>query len=150
MQLKAKTVEECRPLAEQLLKQWLAIRKYLRLALSNEPITREQDHEFLQVKSQISKHYSQLRIRLPKQLLGTLEVVQDVMKQALSVTHLRNLPTTDQRQVANLWHGYYVDLCRMAGALKFMTEEKYYPKIEDKQIKASGNIKADLKSDLGK
>ena len=144
MQLKAKTVEECQPLAGQLQKQWLSFRKYLKLASSTQPIAREQDHEFLHVKSQISKNYSQLRIRLPRQLLGSVETMQDVMKQALSVTHVRNLPTTDQHQVAKLWLSYYVELCRMTGALKFMAAENYYPKIEDKVIKASGNIKADL------
>ena len=144
MQLKLKTVEECQPLAENLQKQWLGFRKYLWLAASNQPISREQDNEFLKVKSMIQKHHSQLRTRLPRQLLGSVEIMQDVMKQALSVTHVRNLPSTDQSQVARLWHGYYIDLCRMTGALKYMVEANHFPKFEEKLIKATGNIKADL------
>ena len=147
MQMKPAMVEEAKPLADALLKYWLGVRDFLRLAMSAKPISREQDQNFLTTKSAMSKVFSQLRNRIPEQVLGNSEQMQTVMKQALSVTHIRNLPTPDKRQLYRIWHSYYMELCRTAGALKFMNDEKYYPKLEDKAaVKRTGNIKADMEA----
>ena len=144
MQMKHQIVEESRPMADSLLKNWLAFHKFLRLAMSDQPITREQDQMFLQIKSAVSRTYSQIRSRLPRALTGSPERMQDVMKTALSVSHIRNLPATDRRALYTLWHAFYVELCRTAGALKYMAEEKHYPRFDERESKASANIKADM------
>ena len=144
MQMKPSIVTETLPLADGLLKNWVAFRKFLRLAMSDQPITREQDQAFLQIKSAISKTYSQVRNRLPRQLAGSPEQLQDLMKQSLSVTHVRNMPAPDRRNMYRLWHAFYIDLCRTAGALKYMNDEKYYPKIDEKTVRVSGNIKQQI------
>ncbi|MCX7013553.1 MAG: hypothetical protein NTW86_13525 [Candidatus Sumerlaeota bacterium] len=142
-------VTETLPLADGLLKNWVAFRKFLRLAMSEQPITREQDQAFLQIKSAISKTYSQVRSRLPRQLAGSPDQLQDLMKQSLSVTHVRNMPAPDRRNLYRLWHAFYIDLCRTAGALKYMSDERYYPKIEEKAVKISANIKEQIAGGSG-
>lgn len=144
MQMKAQMVEESRPLVDSLLKKWLDVRKYLRLAMSSQPITREQDQAFLETKSAISRLFSQVRNRIPRQLTGPPERLQNIMKQALSVTHVRNMPEPDRRQLYALWHQFYVELCRTTGALKYMGEHKYFPKFEEKMANATANIKANI------
>ena len=86
-----------------------------------------------------------MRGRLPADLIGSHDRMQDLMKQALSATHIRNLPSADQRKIYGLWHGFYIEMCRMSGAIKYMDEEKYFPKIEEEnQAKASANIKESM------
>ncbi|GEM_PF-2768732 len=150
MQMKPEIVEESRPLAETLLKNWLEFRKFLRLAISEQPITRQHDQAFLEVKSNVSRAYSQLRNRLPAQLTGSPEKMQDLMKAALSVTHVRNMPSPDRRNLYAFWHAFYVELCRIAGALKYMDDEKLYPKFEEKNLKAGANLKAQMVNDQKK
>ncbi len=151
MQMKQHMVDDTLPVAEALFKNWLVIRKHLQLAMSDQPIERDQDHAFLQLKSNVSKGYTQLRNRLPRQLAGSLEKFQDVMKRALSITHVRNLPPPDRRALYKLWHSFYLDLCYTLGALKYMNAEKYFPKFEEKQMKASDNLKASfVKESQGK
>lgn len=150
MQMKPEIVEESRPLADSLLKNWLEFRKFLRLALSDQPITRQHDQAFLEIKSAISRNFSQIRSRLPRQLTGSPERMQDLMKSALSVTSVRNMPTADRRNLYSLWHGFYIELCRTVGALKFMTDERYYPKFEEKVMKAGANLKASMVEEQGK
>lgn len=150
MQMKPQMVEESRPLADSLLKNWVEFRNFLRLALSSQPITREHDQAFLEIKSAISRNFSQIRNRLPRQLTGSPERMQDLMKSALSVTHVRNMPATDRRQLYAMWHAFYIELCRTQGALKYMQDEKHYPKFEEKSTKSGANIKADFVKDASK
>lgn len=150
MQMKPQIVDESRPLAESLVKNWLEFRKFLRLAISDQPISREHDQAFLEIKSAVSRNYSQLRNRLPRQLAGSPERMQDLMKAALSVTHVRNMPSPDRRGLYAHWHAFYVELCRIAGALKYMADEKYYPKFEEKNVKAGANLKAMMVDDQKK
>lgn len=150
MQMKAQLVEETRPLVDLLLQRWLKFREFLQFAMSDKTISRNHDHLFLEVKSGISKAFSQVRNRLPRGLMGDTERMQDVMKQALSVTHVRNLPSPDKDQLYRFWHGYYIDLCRMSGTLKFMDDEKFYPRFDETEKRASVNIKADFVADAKK
>jgi len=144
MQMKPQIVDDARPLADSLLKHWLEFRKFLRLAISDQPITREHDQAFLEIKSAVSRNFSQLRSRLPRDLTGSPERMQDLMKGALSVTHVRNMPSADRRNLYTLWHAFYIELCRTVGALKYMADEKYYPKFEEKIVKAGANLKANM------
>jgi len=148
MQMKPQIIEESRPLADSLLKNWLEFRKFLRLAISDQPITREHDQAFLEIKSAVSRNFSQLRSRLPRELTGSPERMQDLMKGALSVTHVRNMPSADRRNLYAFWHSFYVELCRTVGALKYMADEKFYPKFEEKIVKSGANLKANMANEM--
>ena len=82
---------------------------------------------------------------LQKQQRTTLQVVPkdinfgsgrliEILKNAVSVEHLRELPTTDKKKLYAEWHHIYILMARAAGAMSFIAEGHKHEIREQRQI----------------
>lgn len=108
----------------------LAIQK----AFSKGEITREQEHAFLQLKSDLSRLHRSVGERLPKDLQFEGSVMVEMLKNAISMQHLQNQPVTEKRNLFSLWHKVYVRLSRTYGALEVI-HEGYYPSLHRDKLR---------------
>jgi len=122
---KKKTPEERELLLKEtraLLNQWMRIREYLLLAFQNDPITREQEQAFLELKSETARSQRVVSSKIPEDLKFGSDKITDFLRQAISVAHLRGLPMADKRGLVSVWHVASVMLHRAVGALEYVIE----------------------------
>jgi len=105
-----------------LLSFWLRTRDYLLMAFQSEPITREQEQAFLELKSETARCQRVVGGKMPEDLKFGSDKITDFLRQAISVAHLRGLPMADKRALVGFWHFASVMLHRAVGALEFMNE----------------------------
>ncbi len=108
--------------ARTLLNHWTRIREYLLLAFQNDPISREQEQTFLELKSETAKAQRVVSGKIQEDLKFGSDKITDFLRQAISVAHLRGLPTADKRGLVAVWHTASIMLHRAAGALEFIHE----------------------------
>ena len=70
----------------------------------------------------------------------------DLLRQSISISHLRGLPRPDRTAIMAQWHSVFIYLCRSVGALKFIAEG-WQPTVKHKG--AGANI-SDLKKAAAK
>ncbi len=105
-----------------LLNQWQRIREFLLLAFQNDPITREQEQTFLELKSDAAKSQRVVAGKIQEDLKFGSDKITDFLRQAISIAHLRSLPMADKRGLVAMWHVASVMLHRAVGALEFINE----------------------------
>jgi hypothetical protein len=120
---------------------WNTIKGYLLMAFTNEPISPDTEGNFLDVKSHTSKY---LRVVAEKidahQFRYDPEKISLLLRQAISVTHLRSLPIADRKTLFELWHEVYVHLSQVLGAFLFIMEG-YQPLKKEKKITSIASLK---------
>ena len=120
---------------------WNTIKGYLLMAFTNEPISPDVEGIFLDVKSHTSKY---LRVVAEKidahQFRYDPEKISLLLRQAISVTHLRSLPMADRKTLFELWHEVYVHLSQVLGAFLFIMEG-YQPLKKEKKITSIASLK---------
>jgi len=122
---KKKTPEERDLLLKEtraLLNHWMRIREYLLLAFQNDPITRDQEQVFLELKSDTARSQRVVSTKIPEDLKFGGDKITDFLRQAISVAHLRGLPMADKRGLVSVWHVASVMLHRAVGALEYVIE----------------------------
>jgi len=138
-----------------LLKDWLQIRDFLLLAFQNDPITREQEQAFLELKSDTARSQRVVSGKISEDLQFGADKITDFLRQAISVAHLRGLPLADKRGLVSVWHVASVMLHRAVGALEFIKETQVQvthkkrgaPRgVRDIKFESAGQLKSDLLS----
>ena len=122
-QLEAK---EASDIAKNLLQIWIALKKFFLKANSNEPLTKDDERQFLEMKSEVAKIQRTLGQKLKDALYFGGDKLQNLLRQAISVSHLRNLPVTDKRILYKEWHVIFILVTRVVGALEFI-QSGYIP-----------------------
>lgn len=107
---------------QALLQLWLRSRAFINKANTEEPITREEEQSFLETKSDISKHQRTMVTKLPPDVSFGAERMQELLRQSISIGHLRALPKSDKQMLVTNWHFVFINLSRAMGALQFMAE----------------------------
>jgi hypothetical protein len=108
--------------AQTLLQLWLRAKAFLAKATTEEPITREEEQTFLETKSDISKMQRSIAQKLPPDVSFGADRMQEILRQSISISHLRNLPKTDKQSLASNWHYVFINLSRAMGALQLLAE----------------------------
>lgn len=107
-----------------LLNRWSRIREFLLMAFQNDPIAREQEQAFLELKSETARSQRVVARKVPEDLKFGADKITDFLRQAISVGHLRGLPIADKRTLVGQWHLASVMLHRAVGALEYMNESQ--------------------------
>src|SRR5687767_1477136 len=89
--------------AQNLMQLWLRTKAYFAKANNEEPITREDEQVFLETKSEISKFQRTLTPKLPQDVSFGADRMQDLLRQSISIGHLRNLPKADRAMLMANW-----------------------------------------------
>jgi hypothetical protein len=109
---------------------WQKVRDFLKIARSNEPITKEHEAEFLRVKSEGSKYHRILKRKLTdketriKKLDFPYDNMIEILRGSISIAHLRGLPEADQKKLQSDWHKTFIGLCTVAGAYEFLSSDQ--------------------------
>lgn len=108
--------------AKDLLTHWMRIRDFLLLSFQNDPITREQEQTFLELKSETARTQRVVGSKIPENLKFGADRITELLRQAISVAHLRGLPVADKMGLVGSWHFASVMLHRAVGALEYLAE----------------------------
>ena len=128
--------------AQNLIQLWLRTKQYFSKANNEEPIAREDEQAFLETKSDISRLSRTLSTKMPVSVSFGGQQMQELLRQSISIGHLRNLPKTDRQQLMAQWHQVFIYLSQAAGALQFMVEGYTPP---ERAKKGSGTDIKELK-----
>ncbi len=114
--------EESLEQSQQLLNMWLQTKGFLAKAFTDTPVTPEEEKSFLQIKSGVSQLTRTVSQKLPPDVKIGGERMQELMRQAISIGHLRGLPKADKQSIIANWHAAFVDIARAVGCLQFIAE----------------------------
>jgi hypothetical protein len=120
---------------------WIAFHNFLMLSFTSEGIAQEREHEFLDIKSQTSKYLRVLAQRIDsRQFKYEPDKMTTLLRQAISVVHLRGLPMADRKNLVVLWHEVSIHLNRVMGAFAFISEG-YQPKKKERKDTTIAGLK---------
>ncbi len=117
--MKKQVVTENQQLSKSILDHWIVFKRHFLKAFTQDPISPEEEQEFLEVKSQISKISRVLNERL-KDLGFDGEKISNILRQCISVGQLRAMPVPDRRNLYKEWHAIFISLNRVLGATEFV------------------------------
>lgn len=145
--MKKQDAVENQQLLNSIIQQWLAFKRFVLKAYSQEPITPEDEQEFLEVKSQINKVGRMLSDRL-KNLGYQGDKIGSMLRQCISVSQLRAMPVPERRGLYKEWHSISINLSQAQGMVDFIAQG-WEPRIANTK---SGYSIADIKGrkDKGK
>jgi hypothetical protein len=126
MALTPKDVEELTESMKKLLELWMRTKLVLLKAFGSEPITREHESAFLQLKSDVSRIYRAASNRLSSGLQFEGDKMLEMLKNAMTMGHLQKLSAAEKQNIYVLWHLLYIRMTRTLGALETM-KAGYYP-----------------------
>lgn len=107
---------------QQLLNLWLQAKNSLAKAFTDAPVSQEEERQFLEVKSSVSQYTRLVSQKLPPDVKIGGERMQELLRQAISISHLRGLPKSDKQTLVANWHASFIQLTRAVGCLQFITE----------------------------
>ncbi len=108
--------------SQQLLNLWLQTKGFLAKAFTESPVAHEEEKAFLETKSAVSQYTRTVSQKLPPDVKIGGEKMQELLRQAISIAHLRGLPKADKQTLIANWHAAFVQLARAVGCLQFITE----------------------------
>ncbi len=128
---------------KNLLKLWVSFRKYFQRSFTSEPISRQEEQDFLELKSTLAKNHRALAQRSNGLFYHGGDKILEILRQSISVGHLRALPIGDKRTLYTNWHTVFVYLSRTVGAYRFLAEG-FVPLLREKKggIVSIAKIKA--------
>jgi hypothetical protein len=128
---------------QKLLRLWLEFRTYFQKSFTNEPISHEDEQRFLEIKSAVAKYHRTLAQRFKDDdfVYYGGDQLSELLRQSISVMHIRGLPIPDRRTLYQSWHYVYIYLARMVGALRFVAEG-YIPLKKLKESSSVSSIKS--------
>lgn len=147
--LNKKDVEETAEDAQHLLEFWLKFKKFLMKSFTQEPISMEDESEFLETKSKIAKFQRMVGEKVKDIFYYGADKIQSLTRACISISHLRSLPMVDRRNLLVEWHKVYVIVTKLAGALHFV-KEGYVLKAKVKAGTSIAAVKAGANVDKGK
>lgn len=120
--LTKKEIEEILDDAQGLLQNWMKFKMYLMKSFSQEPISSDEEGNFLETKSVIAKFQRMVGEKVKDSFYYGADKIQVLTRQCISVGHLRQLPMVDRKNLVVEWHNVYVIITKLAGALNFMKD----------------------------
>ena len=121
-------------------KVWLQIRNLLMKASAHLPISGEDEKNFLGFTSDASKIQRILHNKIGERVNFGSDRIVELLRKAVSLNQLRQLPETDRRDIISNWHFIYVLLTRALGEYQYYVDN---PKVGGKEkfgTKKKGNF----------
>ncbi|MCL5271148.1 MAG: hypothetical protein M1457_11525 [bacterium] len=126
MALTPKDVDDLTESMKKLLELWMRIKLVLLKAFGAEPVTREHENAFMQLKSDVSRIYRATSNRLSSGLQFEGDKLVEMLKNAMTMAHLQKLSPNEKQSIYVVWHLLYIRMTRTLGALETM-KAGYYP-----------------------
>jgi hypothetical protein len=107
--------------ASQMLEFWEEMRDLAGKAMeTDEAIESADEQRFLELKSSISKLQRGLSQETPRDLAFDEKKVAELLKNAISLQHLRGMQGNDRSAFRNDSHNIWLQLVRLEGGLEFL------------------------------
>jgi hypothetical protein len=135
MALTPKDVEELHESSKKLLGLWMQIKLVFLKSFGSGELTPGHEHAYLQLKSDISRINRAVSERLTAGLKFDSEKLMEMLKNAITMEHLRNQPSNEKQNIYAMWHRIYIKLTRTLGALEIM-QAGYYPHVHRARLKS--------------
>jgi len=111
------------PDAQQLLRQWESLRTLALMGLDpNAHIGGEQERNFLDLKSAISTAGKPIQATLPKELSFNEGKISSILKNCVSLSHLRGIGDKDRETLLADWHEVWLQLTRSVGGIEMVSQ----------------------------
>lgn len=141
MLIKQKDADDILSDLRRLNELWETIKHYLLMAFTTEPLTAETEQLFLEAKSHTSKFLRVLAEKIDShQFRYDPEKITVLLRQAISVTHLRSLPLADRKNLFDTWHGVHIHLMQVLGAFTLIAQG-YQPMKKEKKSTSIAALK---------
>jgi hypothetical protein len=127
-------VDDLHEQIKKLLELWMRTKLVFLKAFGDEPITREQEAAYLQLKSEVARINRAISAKLPSGLLFEGEKMNETLKNAMTMEHLHNQPPAERQLYYATWHRVFIRLTRTLGALDLM-KAGYYPHLHRELMK---------------
>lgn len=115
--------EELFKTGEKICTLWLDFRKHMRKAFSDQPLGMQEEQEFLDLKSQLTKLQRILTQRLPEAAQsGGAKKMTELMSKCISINVIRDLPLQDKKGLYASWHQLHIQQQHMLGILDLLKE----------------------------
>jgi len=111
-------------------KIWLQIRNLLMKANAHLPISGEDEKNFLGLTSDASKIQRILHNKIGERVNFGSDRMVELLRKAVSLNQLRQLPEGDRRDIISTWHFIYVLLTRTLGEYQYYVDN---PKVSGKE-----------------
>ena len=112
---------------------WLRMKQFLLLSFTNNSISSDIEYKFLEVKSNTTKYLRVIAEKIdPHQFKYEPTQMSNLLRQAISISHLRGLPLADRKNLLILWHEVLIHLSQVLGAF-LLIKEGYQPKKKERK-----------------
>lgn len=108
--------------AQQLLQLWVRLKAFFVKADGTDPISREEEQAFLDTKSEISRSQRTISTKLPLGLSIAPERLQEILRQSISISHVRVMPKSDRAVLLANWHYVFIYLSQAVGGFQLVAE----------------------------
>ena len=140
MALSPPEVNDLQETCKKLLGFWMQIKLVFLKAFGAAEISREQESAYMQLKTEISRLNRAASDKLPSGLKFEGEKMMEMLKNAITMEHLRNQPASEKQNINAVWHRLYIKLTRSLGALEVM-QSGYYPHVHRSRLKSMAGAK---------
>lgn len=147
-------LEETQKELQILYDLWVKLRQAMDRATSGEVISREEENEFLRIKSDGTKYHRILKGKLSdqktkiKKLEFNYDRMVEMFRGTISVAHIRNLPEADQTKMRSDWHRIAIQLQFILGAYEFLQSGEVV--IKKRQHRRARGSKKDSSGMIGR
>jgi len=138
--MKKQDATENQKVVSEVLQQWLGFKRFVLKAFGQEPISPEDEQEFLEIKSNVNKVGRLLNERV-KDIGFEGDKVGAILRQCISVSQLRSMPVPERRGLYKEWHSIFVNFNYVLGAVEMFAEGWIPRAVESK----GGTTIADIK-----
>ncbi|MCX7046789.1 MAG: hypothetical protein NTX50_15045 [Candidatus Sumerlaeota bacterium] len=109
--------------ARKMLDLWIQYKAFLVNAFNvRYAFTEADEQKFLEIAAELQKKLRSMLTIVPKDINFGHDKMVKVLKAAISMSHVRELPEPDKMKIFNEWHSIYILLILTAGAMKFIAE----------------------------
>lgn len=131
--------------ARKLLDLWRKYKQFINFAFGEGNITQDAENQFLSLTGALQQEQRVLLSTLPRDINFGSDKMTDMLRDSVSLKHLRDMPKVDKGTALANWHSAYILLTRAAGAMAFIAEGyKHEAEVERqvdlRSIKAGGRV----------
>lgn len=145
--MKPAEIAEIAGIVHGMLEQWLGFKRFFMKAFTTEALAPDDESTFLEVKAQLARNMRSLADKInEKEYYFGGDKANALLRQCVSVSHLRSLPIPDRRTLLKDWHTVFVHLSRTVGAFKFLSEGYIPPPRKAVSMTGGGHSVASIKA----
>jgi hypothetical protein len=104
------------------IEMWLTYAKAFKRAFKGAEITREDENEFLKLKSNLARRHAILLEALQRDYIGG-ESIRPILSQTVTLSHVNRIRPEHYEKIERSWHETYIHLNETIGHLRYLLDE---------------------------